>query len=75
VKVVLGGGASRVQISLPPGVPASLRLGGGAGSATIGGRSRTGIAAGTLLRTKYRAKGNNNYEIVATAGIASIRVT
>jgi hypothetical protein len=46
--ITLAGGASQVSIALPAGVPARLRLYGGASVASLDGQTRSGIAGGTV---------------------------
>jgi hypothetical protein len=75
VTVVLAGGASQMSVSIPPGVPAQLRLDGGASSATLGGRSYTGIAGGTVLTMPGWAGAARRYEIDAPAGVSAISVS
>jgi hypothetical protein len=72
--VVLAGGATQVRAALPAGVPARLRLAGGASTATIGGRSYTGIAAGTTLATPGWGSAPVRYDFDAPAGISQITI-
>ena len=74
VTIVLAGGASQVSLSIPAGVPARLRLEGGASSATVGGRSYTGIAGGTVLTMPGWATARQRYDIDAPAGVSAIMV-
>jgi hypothetical protein len=75
VRLVLAGGASQVTMGLPAGVPARLRLDGGAASATLGPRTFTGVAGGTILTMPGWAGASDRYDIDAPAGISSISVT
>jgi hypothetical protein len=75
VRLVLAGGASQVIVTVPAGVAARLRLDGGASSVTLGPRSFTGIAGGTVLATPGWATAAARYDIDAPAGISSISVT
>jgi hypothetical protein len=75
VTVQLAGGASQVSLSLPAGVPAQLALDGGASSATLLGRTHTGVAGGTVLTSPGWSKASARYEIAAPAGVSSIDVT
>jgi hypothetical protein len=75
VTVVLAGGASQVRISLPAGIPAQLRLDGGASSATIGGHPYTGVAGGTVLTAPGWAGAASRYQIDAPAGVSAISVS
>lgn len=73
--VTLAGGASRVQLVLPHGVPARLRLDGGAGHATVAGRTYAGVAGGTVLTAPGWAGALRRYQVDAPAGLSSITVT
>jgi hypothetical protein len=75
VTVTMAGGASQMSVSIPSGVPAQLRLDGGASSATLGGRTYTGIAGGTVLTTPGWAGATRRYEIDAPAGVSAISVS
>ena len=74
VTVVLAGGASQVNLSLPAGVPARLRLDGGASSATIGGHTYTGVAGGTVLAMPGWDGAPSRYDIDAPACVSAISV-
>jgi hypothetical protein len=73
--VTLAGGASRVQLDLPNGVPARLTLDGGAGHATVAGRTYVGVAGGTVLTAPGWARALRRYQVDAPAGLSSISVT
>jgi hypothetical protein len=68
------GGASQVSLAVPAGVPARLRLDGGALAATIGGHTYTGVAGGTVLAAPGWAQAANRYDIEAPAGVSAITV-
>jgi hypothetical protein len=72
--VVLAGGASQAMLSLPAGVPARLRLDGGAASATLAGQTYTGVAGGTVLAAAGWARATSRYDIEAPAGVSAISV-
>jgi hypothetical protein len=72
VRIVLAGGASQVTLTAPAGVPARLALDGGASTATLAGRTTTGIAGGTVLTAPGWARAANRYDIQAPAGVADI---
>jgi hypothetical protein len=72
--VVLAGGASQATLSLPAGVPARLRLDGGAASATLAGRTYIGVAGGTVLVAPGWAHAASRYDIDAPAGVSAISV-
>jgi hypothetical protein len=73
--VVLAGGASQVMLRLPAGVPARLRLDGGAASVALDGQSWTGVAGGTVLTAAGWARAASRYDIQAPAGVSVIAVT
>jgi hypothetical protein len=75
ITVQLAGGASQVSVSLPTGVPAQLRLLGGASSAILLGHTYTGIAGGTVLSSPGWDHASNRYLINAPAGVSTINVT
>jgi hypothetical protein len=75
VPIVLAGGASRVAVADPAGVPARLSLIGGAGHASIGGRAYVGIAGGTVLTAPGWSSAVSRYDITAPAGVGAIQVT
>ena len=75
VTITLAGGASQVSVRLPAGVPARLRLYGGASAATVGGRSYTGIAGGTVLTPSGWTAAVDRYDVAAPAGVSTISVT
>jgi hypothetical protein len=72
VRIVLAGGASQVTLTAPAGVPARLALDGGASTATLSGRTRAGLAGGTVLTAPGWARAANRYDIEAPAGVADI---
>jgi hypothetical protein len=74
VSIVLAGGASQVSLSASAGVPARLRLDGGAGSAVLGGQTYTGIAGGTVLTGSGWSSATSRYDIEAPAGVSTISV-
>jgi hypothetical protein len=74
-RLVFAGGASQVSLSIPAGVPAQLRLDGGASSVTLGGQSYHGVAGGTVLTMPGWAGAHRRYEITAPVGVSLISVT
>jgi hypothetical protein len=74
VTIMLAGGASQVSLATPAGVPARLRLDGGASTATLGGRNYTGIAGGTVLTGPGWTSAVDRYDIDAPAGVSTISV-
>ncbi len=74
VQIVLAGGASQVRVAVPAGVPARLRLDGGAGAATLDGQARSGLAGGTVLTDPGWAAAADRYDIDAASGVSVISV-
>jgi hypothetical protein len=72
--ITLAGGASQVNLTTPPGVPARLRLSAGASAATLAGQSYNGVARGTVLSSPGWAQAASRYDIDAPAGINDITV-
>jgi hypothetical protein len=75
VTITLAGGASQVLITAPAGVQERLRLYGGASQATLGGRTYTGLAGGTVLASPGWAGARSRYDVDAPAGVSMIAVT
>jgi hypothetical protein len=73
--ITLAGGASQVSVSIPAGVPARLRLYGGAGTATVGGHTYVGVGGGTVLTPADWASAAERYDVTAPAGVSTISVT
>jgi hypothetical protein len=73
--ITLAGGASQVDMTIPVGVPARLRLYGGAGTATVGGQTHVGISGGTVLSSPGWAGAEDRYDVDAPAGVSAISVT
>jgi hypothetical protein len=73
--ILLAGGASRFLISLPGGVPARVRAGGGAAYLTVDDQSLTGVAGGTVLASPGWAAASSRLDVDATAGVSQLLVT
>jgi hypothetical protein len=71
VPVTMAGGGGDLRLHLPRGVPADVALAGHAGSATIDGTSRSGVAGGTRLSAAGWTDSVDRYEISA-AGVAAL---
>ena len=67
VPVRMTGGATELAVHLPAGVAAGLRVGAGAGSVTVDGVRRTGLAGGTVVTT---ATAPDRYDVDAAAGVS-----
>ncbi len=72
--ITLAGGASQVSLTVPHGVPARLRLYGGASTATLAGQTHVGLSGGTILAVPGWAAAANRYDIDAPAGVSQISV-
>jgi hypothetical protein len=72
---LLAGGVSQFVLSLPGGVPAQVRVGGGASYVSVDGQSRTGIAGGTLLTPPGWTTAVSRIDIDATAGFSRLTVS
>ena len=65
------GGASAVDVHAAANVPAQVRFAGGAGTSTIDGAARSGIAGGTLVSPASWASAANKYDIELDGGVSS----
>jgi hypothetical protein len=74
VVVRMSGGASDFLIHAPQGVPVLVRAGGGAGSVTVDGQRRTGLAGGTVVDAQQWDSATDRYEIDAVAGVSNLQV-
>jgi hypothetical protein len=72
VTVRMSGGASAYNLHLPDGVPARVRLGGGAGSVTVDGVQHSGIAGGTTWDGPGWGAAADRYDIDNTAGVSTL---
>jgi hypothetical protein len=72
--VRMSGGASDFIVRAPSGVPVLARMTGGAGSVTIDGQRRSGIAGNTELTPSDWDGATDRYEIDAVAGVSSLTV-
>jgi hypothetical protein len=75
VTVRLAAGASRLQLSLPGGVPARVSAVAGAGEVSLDGQDHVGVAAGSVFTTPGWSAGIAGYDVDATAGASRITVT
>lgn len=73
-RTVLGGGASQVVVRLAGDAPVQVRVGGGAGSVTVDGAARSGVAGGTVITPPQWASATDRYDIDATAGVSTLTV-
>jgi hypothetical protein len=72
VPVRMTGGASEFRVHAPAGVPVRVRLGGGAGSVTVDGTSRSGVSDGDVIEPGGWAAAADRYDVDATAGVSSL---
>jgi hypothetical protein len=72
--ITLAGGANQVNLVMPPGVAAQLRLDAGASTATLAGRTHVGPGRGTVLSSPGWAQAASRYYVDAPAGINDISV-
>ena len=73
-RVVLGGGANLFSVRLAGTLPARVIARGGAGSVTIDGRTRSGVAGGaTWVQTGWPTA-TDRYDIDATSGVSTMTV-
>ncbi|WP_329108786.1 hypothetical protein OG792_09115 [Micromonospora sp. NBC_01699] len=74
VRVVMSGGASQFLVHLTGDAPARVRAGGGAGTVTVDGVSRSGVAGGTVITPPSWANTPDRYDIDATAGVSTLTI-
>jgi hypothetical protein len=75
VPILMTGGASQLDLRLPPAVPVQVTAGGGAGTVTLDGTAHTGVGGGTVFASPGWATAPARFAVVATAGAATISVT
>jgi hypothetical protein len=73
--LLFAGGASQFLLSLPGGVPAQVRVGGGAAFLSVDGQSLTGVAGGTVLATPGWATARSRFDVIATAGVSRLTIS
>ncbi|MBB4695919.1 hypothetical protein [Paractinoplanes abujensis] len=73
-KVTLGGGASLLSVRVPGRAPVRVSALGGAGSVTIDGQVRTGVAGGSVWAQDGWEGAAARYDVNATSGVATITV-
>jgi hypothetical protein len=72
---LLAGGVSEFRLSLPGGVPAQVRVGGGASFVSIDDQTLTGIAGGTMLTPPGWAAAATRFDIDAISGFSRLTVS
>ena len=75
VPVRITGGANRVQVERPAGVPIRLRLNGGLGKAEMDGRKVGGATGETILESDGARSAKDLFEIEVLGGLAGIRIS
>jgi hypothetical protein len=69
---LLAGGVSEFRLSLPGGVPAQVRVGGGVSFVSIDDQTLTGIAGGTMLTPPGWATAVTRFDIDAISGFSRL---
>ena len=75
VPIRLLGGASKIRVERPAGVPARLRVSGGAGAIELDRQRLGGTAGQTVLESVGIEGATDRYEIEVTGGLGRIQVT
>jgi hypothetical protein len=75
VPVLLRGGATSFQVSVPSGVQAQVTAGGGAGKVSLEGQVHVGVAGGSTFATPGWTQGGAGFDVDATAGASQVTVT
>jgi DNA-binding MarR family transcriptional regulator len=75
VPIRITGGANRVQVERPVGVPVRLRVSGGMGKAELDGQKRGGTGGETTLLSDGAGSAKDIFEIEVVGGLAGIRVS
>lgn len=75
VPIRITGGANRVQVERPAGVPVRLRVNGGMGKAELDGQKRGGAGGETILTSDGARTAKDLFEIEVAGGLAGIRVS
>ena len=72
---LLAGGASKLRLSVPGGVPVQVTAGGGASSVSVDDQELTGIAGGTVLTPPGWATATSRVDFDATSGFSQLTVS
>lgn len=73
-RVVLGGGASLLSVRLTGQAPVRVSARGGAGSVTVDGQARTGVAGGSVWVQDGWDAATDRYDVDATSGVGTLTV-
>ncbi|KUL25880.1 hypothetical protein [Actinoplanes awajinensis] len=74
VPISVTGAVGELTVRTEAHAPVRVRLGKGAGLATVGGKARRGVKAGTTLRDAGWAKATNRYDVRVTADVSTLLV-
>ncbi|WP_328470812.1 hypothetical protein OHA21_05510 [Actinoplanes sp. NBC_00393] len=74
VPFTISGSVGELTVRTDAGVPVRVRLGKGAGLATINGKARRGVKAGTALRDSGWSAAEDKYDVRATAQVSTLLV-
>jgi len=74
VALRLEGGASRLAVSVPAGVPARVTAAAGASQVVLGASTWTGVGAGTVLAQPGWVGAAGRLDIDATSGVSQVTV-
>ncbi|MFY1631795.1 hypothetical protein ACN27F_00715 [Solwaraspora sp. WMMB335] len=75
VGIRMSGGAGTWRVEAPAQVPVRVRAGSGAGSISVDGERRDGVAAGETVSTPSWEETTDRYDIDAAAGFSDLTVT
>jgi hypothetical protein len=67
-------GASHVVLRVARSAPARLTMAGGAGTLTVYGQTRTGIAGGTIVESPTWPSAQDRLDVICSAGISALTV-
>jgi hypothetical protein len=74
VPIRLAGGANEFTLHTPVGVPTRVTAGSGAGTITLNGVDRHGLAAGSVLATGGWETATDRYDVQLSSGVAVLTV-
>jgi hypothetical protein len=70
VPVRMTGGADDFQVRLTGRAPVRVRIGGGAGSASVDGRAQTGVPGDTVIEGSGWSSAEDRYDVDLAAGVS-----
>ncbi|WP_157756859.1 hypothetical protein [Plantactinospora sp. KBS50] len=74
VTVRTAAGVHRLTVLRDGSAPVQVRIGGGAGTVTVDGATRTGVSAGTVLEQRGYADATDRIEVESAAGVSTLTV-